>query len=119
MFGHVFEDVHHPFKREGAHDGAGEIAHAAQNHHHDGVGAEVKAHQLGVHVAGLRGPQIAGHAGQGARQREGGELVAEAAVAHGAHAVFVHPNARERAAKGRKQQAPQKCVDQDQHASVK
>jgi hypothetical protein len=43
---------------KGADEGASDIAHAAQDDHHDGVGAHVKTHQLRVHITGLGAPQI-------------------------------------------------------------
>jgi hypothetical protein len=94
-------------RSEGADDGAGKVAHAAQDHHHDGVGAHVKTHQLGVDVAGLHAPQVAGQPGQRAGQREGAELVAKGAKAHGAHAVLIDADARQRPAKRAPQQAAQ------------
>src|SRR5215207_9465622 len=49
----VLEDMQQIFKRKRADDGAGKVAHAAEDHHHDGVRAHVKTHELGVDVACL------------------------------------------------------------------
>ena len=114
MLGQVLEEMHHVFEREGPHDGSRKIAHAAQNHHHDGVGAHVKPHQLRIHESGLGRPQVTRDTGQRARQREGRQLVAESAETDGPHAVLVDADARERAAERRKQDPAQQQIDTDQ-----
>jgi len=54
--GQVFESVQHIFKGKSTNHSSRKIAHAAQNDHHDGMCAHVKAHELGVDIAALRSP---------------------------------------------------------------
>ena len=68
--------------------------------------ALMEAHEL-VDEARLHAPQVARQSRQRAGQREGRQLVAEGAEAHGAHAVLVHADAGQRPAEGAEQQAPQ------------
>ena len=76
----------------------------------------MKAHQLGVDVAGLHAPEIARQSGQCAGQREGGEFVAKGAKTQCAHAVLVDANARQRPPKRAPEQAAQKEINQQQGA---
>src|SRR5688500_10169149 len=47
--GQVLRFVQQHLEGEGAGDGAGEVAHAAEDDHHDGVRAHVKSHQFRIH----------------------------------------------------------------------
>ena len=66
----VLENMQQVLEGKCADDRAGDIAHATEHHHHDRMCAHLKAHQLGVDVAGLRAPEIARQPSQRARQRE-------------------------------------------------
>ncbi|KAG1244259.1 hypothetical protein G6F65_021910 [Rhizopus arrhizus] len=71
-------------------DGAGQLAHAAQHHHHEGID-DVAAAQVGAHVAQLR----QGHAGQSRDARTQPEGQHVHAPGRHAHAVGHAPVLRD------------------------
>ena len=97
------DDLVEPADARGGEDGAGELAHPARHHHHEGVHDVVLA-QLGPHVADL-GERAAGEAGQPRPEREGERVHPPRAHAEaGRHAAVLGDGADAQAGVGPEEQ---------------
>src|SRR3989440_16097 len=110
------EDVLEQEEDDGAEDGAVQRAHAAEDHHDHDVARAGPVHVAGRQILGLVGEQRPRQSAHGARDHEGGELVAERREADGAHARLVGLRGADHDAEARMDEAVAEGHEYDGHA---